>query len=134
MLIAVVMLFFMSYWLLSKVESRRWKARLEGKLDAFALSRLAGGAMADQLSCQIYREGAETVLFLLRPVGDAQSVSGHLLPWRQVCYWLRAAAGRVAHHALLGGASAAPNPSSSSFPAVFMYLMAFVLPVRCPLN
>ena len=29
MLIAVVMLFFMSYWLLSKVEARHWKAWLE---------------------------------------------------------------------------------------------------------
>ncbi len=38
MLIAVVMLFFMSYWLLSKVEARHWKARLEGKL-SHSLSR-----------------------------------------------------------------------------------------------
>lgn len=38
MLIAVVMLFFMSYWLLSKVEARHWKAWLEGKL-SHSLSR-----------------------------------------------------------------------------------------------
>ncbi len=61
MLIAVVMLFFMSYWLLSKVESRRWKARLEGKL-THSLSR--GSLVGLWLtSFAVYREGAETVLF-----------------------------------------------------------------------
>jgi high-affinity iron transporter len=77
MLIAVVMLFFMSYWLLSKVESRRWKAWLEGKL-THSLSRgsLVGLWLTSFLA--VYREGAETVLFYYALVGDAQSVSGHL--------------------------------------------------------
>ena len=76
-LIAVVMLFFMSYWLLSKVESRRWKAWLEGKL-THSLSRgsLVGLWLTSFLA--VYREGAETVLFYYALVGDAQSVSGHL--------------------------------------------------------
>ena len=32
MIFAVVMLFMMSYWLLSKVEAQNWKRYLEGKL------------------------------------------------------------------------------------------------------
>ncbi|WP_139500053.1 FTR1 family iron permease, partial [Escherichia coli] len=62
MLIAVVMLFFMSYWLLSKVEARHWKAWLEGKL-SHSLSRgsLVGLWLTSFLA--VYREGAETVLF-----------------------------------------------------------------------
>lgn len=77
MLIAVVMLFFMSYWLLSKVESRRWKAWLEGKL-THSLSRgsLVGLWLTSFLA--VYREGAETVLFYFALVGDAQGVSGLL--------------------------------------------------------
>ncbi|WP_227697885.1 MULTISPECIES: FTR1 family protein [unclassified Raoultella] len=77
MLIAVVMLFFMSYWLLSKVEARHWKAWLEGKL-SHSLSRgsLVGLWLTSFLA--VYREGAETVLFYAALLGDAQGVGGHL--------------------------------------------------------
>lgn len=77
MLIAVVMLFFMSYWLLSKVEARHWKAWLEGKL-SHSLSRgsLVGLWLTSFLA--VYREGAETVLFYAALIGDAQGVGGHL--------------------------------------------------------
>jgi high-affinity iron transporter len=77
MLIAVVMLFFMSYWLLSKVEARHWKAWLEGKL-SHSLSRgsLVGLWLTSFLA--VYREGAETVLFYYALIGDASTVSGHM--------------------------------------------------------
>ncbi len=77
MLIAVVMLFFMSYWLLSKVEARHWQAWLEGKL-SHSLSRnsLIGLWLTSFLA--VYREGAETVLFYYALFGDAQTLSGHL--------------------------------------------------------
>ncbi|MGS3450583.1 FTR1 family protein [Klebsiella electrica] len=77
MLIAVVMLFCMSYWLLSKVEARHWKAWLEGKL-SHSLSRgsLVGLWLTSFLA--VYREGAETVLFYYALIGDAQGLAGHL--------------------------------------------------------
>lgn len=77
MLIAVVMLFLMSYWLLSKVEARHWKAWLEGKL-SHSLSRgsLVGLWLTSFLA--VYREGAETVLFYYALIGDAQGLPGHL--------------------------------------------------------
>ncbi len=77
MLIAVVMLFCMSYWLLSKVEARHWKAWLEGKLN-HSLSRgsLVGLWLTSFLA--VYREGAETVLFYYALIGDAQGLPGHL--------------------------------------------------------
>ena len=77
MLIAVVMLFFMSYWLLSKVEARHWKAWLEGKL-SHSLSRgsLVGLWLTSFLA--VYREGAETVLFYYALIGDANDISGHM--------------------------------------------------------
>lgn len=77
MLIAVVMLFFMSYWLLSKVEARHWKAAGRQTV-SFPVARLPGRTMADQLPRAVYREGAETVLFYYALIGDANTVSGHM--------------------------------------------------------
>ncbi|WP_437891101.1 FTR1 family iron permease [Phytobacter sp. V91] len=77
MLIAVVMLFSMSYWLLSKVEARHWKAWLEGKL-SHSLTR--GSLVGLWLTCflAVYREGAETVLFYFALIGDAKDLAGHM--------------------------------------------------------
>jgi len=77
MMIAVVTLFCMSYWLLSKVEARQWKAYLEGKLTLSLTSgSLAGLWFTSFLA--VYREGAETVLFYAALVGDASNMAGHL--------------------------------------------------------
>ncbi|RLM23881.1 iron permease [Brenneria alni] len=77
MLIAVVMLFFMSYWLLSKVEARHWKAYLEGKLShSLSSGSMVGLWLTSFLA--VYREGAETVLFYYALVGDANNLAGHL--------------------------------------------------------
>jgi high-affinity iron transporter len=62
MLVAVVVLFFVSYWILSKVESDRWQAFIRGKVD----SAVHGGGRATLVGVAflvVYREGAETVLF-----------------------------------------------------------------------
>lgn len=72
MLIAVVVLFAMSYWLLSKVEARHWKAYLEGKISrSLSKGSLAGLWLTSFLA--VYREGAETVLFYFALFGDASS-------------------------------------------------------------
>ncbi len=77
MLIAVVMLFFMSYWLFSKTESRHWKAWLEGQFsDSLSRGSVIGLWLTSFLA--VYREGAETVLFYLALAGDARDTSGHL--------------------------------------------------------
>ncbi len=76
MLIAVVMLFCMSYWLLSRAEARHWQAWLEGKLS----HSLSSGSMTSLWLISflaVYREGAETVLFYAALAGDANSVSDH---------------------------------------------------------
>jgi high-affinity iron transporter len=72
MLIAVVMLFSMSYWLLSKVEAHHWKAYLQGKLsESLSKGSLIGLWLTSFLA--VYREGAETVLFYFALFGDAGS-------------------------------------------------------------
>ncbi|MDH3000242.1 iron permease [Chelonobacter oris] len=77
MMFAVVMLFMMSYWLLSKVEAEHWKLYLEGKLStALTTGSLVGLWLTSFLA--VYREGAETVLFYYALVGDIQSADGYL--------------------------------------------------------
>ncbi|MBR0572637.1 MULTISPECIES: FTR1 family iron permease [Pasteurellaceae] len=62
MLVAVVVLFFMSYWLLSKVEAHQWQLYLKNKLSSsLTKGSVIGLWLASFLA--IYREGAETVLF-----------------------------------------------------------------------
>ncbi|TNH04681.1 FTR1 family iron permease [Testudinibacter sp. TR-2022] len=77
MIFAVIMLFMMSYWLLSKVEAQNWKRYLEGKLStSLTTGSLIGLWLTSFLA--VYREGAETVLFYYALVGDIQSADGYL--------------------------------------------------------
>ncbi|SJN54890.1 Ferrous iron permease EfeU precursor [Vibrio ruber DSM 16370] len=74
MLIAVVVLFMMSYWLLSKVEATHWKQYLENKLSrSLTAGSIVGLWFASFLA--VYREGAETVLFYYALGADGSSDS-----------------------------------------------------------
>lgn len=123
MLIAVVMLFFMSYWLLSKVEARRWQAWLEGKL-SHSLSRgsLVGLWLTSFLA--VYREGAETVLFYAALFGDAQGVGGHLAIGGG--FIIGCAVLLVAWLVMRYSVVRLPLKPFFLFTGGFMYLMAFV--------
>jgi high-affinity iron transporter len=62
MLVAVGVLFFVSYWLLSKVEADKWTAFLKSRVQA-ALSSGSTLALASVAFLAVYREGVETILF-----------------------------------------------------------------------
>lgn len=62
MLVAVVVLFFVSYWLLSKVEGARWQKFISDKVNS-ALSNGSNFALAFVAFLAVFREGAETALF-----------------------------------------------------------------------
>lgn len=62
MLVSVVVLFSVSYWILSKVEARRWQEYIRERVGK-AMSRGGSLAMAGVAFLVVYREGAETVLF-----------------------------------------------------------------------
>jgi high-affinity iron transporter len=62
MLVAAGVLFFVSYWLLSKVEADKWTAFLKHRLQA-ALSSGSTLALASVAFLAVYREGVETILF-----------------------------------------------------------------------
>jgi high-affinity iron transporter len=70
MLLAAVVLFWVSYWLVSKAEADKWQRYIQGKVKV-ALSRGSGLALAGAAFLAVYREGVETVLFYQALVGSA---------------------------------------------------------------
>jgi high-affinity iron transporter len=62
MLVAVVVLFSVSYWLISKVEAAKWQRFIREKVNS-ALQHGGGKALALVAFLAVYREGAETALF-----------------------------------------------------------------------
>src|SRR5438445_5619715 len=62
MLLATVVLFYVSYWLLSKIEVAKWNAFVKGRMEE-ALSTGSGFALSSVAFLAVYREGFETILF-----------------------------------------------------------------------
>jgi high-affinity iron transporter len=62
MLLAVAVLFSVSYWLISKVEAAKWQKFIREKVSS-ALEHGGGKALAVVAFLAVYREGAETALF-----------------------------------------------------------------------
>lgn len=62
LLVAVAVLFSVSYWLISKVEAAKWQKFIREKVTS-ALEHGGGRALAFVAFLAVYREGAETALF-----------------------------------------------------------------------
>ncbi len=62
MLIAVIVLFSVSYWLISRVEAAKWQKFIREKVGV-ALEHGGGKALVLVAFLAVYREGAETALF-----------------------------------------------------------------------
>jgi high-affinity iron transporter len=62
LLVAVAVLFSVSYWLISKVEAAKWQQFIREKVTS-ALEHGGGKALALVAFLAVYREGAETALF-----------------------------------------------------------------------
>jgi high-affinity iron transporter len=62
MVVATVVLFYVSYWLLSKMEVAKWNHFVKSKVQD-ALTSGSGLALASAAFLAVYREGFETVLF-----------------------------------------------------------------------
>ena len=62
LLVAVAVLFSVSYWLISRVEAAKWQQFIREKVNT-ALTHGGGKALAFVAFLAVYREGAETALF-----------------------------------------------------------------------
>jgi high-affinity iron transporter len=71
-LTAAAVLFSVSFWLISKADSRRWMAYLKGRLEA-GLSRRRLLVLSGLAFLAVYREAAETVLFTQALLLEAES-------------------------------------------------------------
>ena len=70
MLLASLVLFSVSYWLISKAEAQKWVSYIQGKVgDSLSSNSLKALWFAAFLA--VYREGAETVLFYQALVSDS---------------------------------------------------------------
>ncbi len=80
MLIAAVVLFSASYWLISKSEARRWQEFVRTKLEG-ALSSRRRAALFVLAFLVVFREGFETVLFYEALLGRAAVGVGGSVVW-----------------------------------------------------
>jgi high-affinity iron transporter len=74
MLVAAVVLFSVSYWLISRVEARHWQEYIQGRLNR-ALGTGSSVALAGASFLAVYREGFETALFYRALSLNAASMS-----------------------------------------------------------
>jgi high-affinity iron transporter len=122
MLLAMVTLFYVSYWLLSKMEVAKWNRFVKGKVQA-ALTRGSALALASVAFLAVFREGFETVLFY-----KALAVSGGAGSWAPV------AGGIAIGSVVLAGVYVAINRFGVRLPlkplfgvtSALLYYMAFV--------
>lgn len=77
MLIAVAVLFSVSYWLISRVEAVKWQQFIKEKVTD-ALEHGGGKALALVSFLAVYREGAETALFYQALFNEGPHVAGPL--------------------------------------------------------
>ncbi len=80
MLVASATLFYVSYWLLSKMEVAKWNRFVRSRMEQ-ALTRGSALALASVAFLAVYREGFETVLFYKAlAVSGGASAAGTWLP------------------------------------------------------
>ncbi len=78
MLTATAVLFYVSYWLISKAEVGRWQRFIKGKIEA-SLSGKSVFALSSAAFLAVYREGAETILFYQALVsGSGEGGTAHI--------------------------------------------------------
>lgn len=73
MLLAVVVLFSVSYWLISRVEAAKWQKFIRERVSS-ALEHGGGKALALVAFLAVYREGAETALFYQALFNEGRNV------------------------------------------------------------
>lgn len=71
MLLATVVLFFVSNWMISKSETEAWKSYVEGKVQT-AVTTGSSIALGFAAFLAVFREGAETIIFYQAMLADAK--------------------------------------------------------------
>lgn len=72
MLIAVVVLFYVSNWMIAKAEADNWSRYIEGKVQS-SISKGSVYSLAFAAFLAVFREGAETILFYQALIAGTQT-------------------------------------------------------------
>ena len=121
-LLAAVVLFYVSYWLVSKADVKKWKEYVRSKTQG-ALTRRSGLTLAFVSFLAVYREAFETMLFYQALFYQTGSSTPH------VVYGLVAGVAVVFAIAFLMYRVTLRIPLKYffSFTSVFLYLLCFML-------
>ena len=124
MIVAVGVLFYVSYWLLSKMEVTKWTSYVKQRMQV-AVSGGSAFALASAAFLAVYREGFETVLFYKALFVEGGAIGDTIVP--------------VTAGIVVGGAALAlvyiainrwgvklPLKPFFGFTSAFLYYMAFV--------
>lgn len=121
-LIAAAVLFYVSYWLVSKIDVRVWKEYIRGRVEK-ALSRGSVFALASVSFFAVYREAFETVLFYQALWFQAENSQTQVI-WGMVA---GAALLIVLFFVIFKLALRIPLKYFFSLTSVFLYLLSFIL-------
>ncbi len=121
-LMAAVILFYVSYWLISKADVKKWKEYVRSKTQG-ALTRKSGLTLAFISFLAVYREAFETMLFYQALFYQTGSSAIHVI------YGLAAGVAVVFIIAFLMYRFTLRIPLKYffSFTSVFLYLLCFIL-------
>lgn len=122
-LLAAAVLFYVSYWLVSKSDAKQWKEYVKSKTEG-AVGGRSGLALVSVSFLAVYREAFETMLFYQALFYQAGESSG-----AQIVYGFVAGVAVVllAAFAMYRFALRIPLKYFFSFTSAFLYLLCFIL-------
>lgn len=121
MLLAAILLFYVSYWLLAKSQADRWSAFIRGKVEG-AISTGSVVTLGFTAFLAVYREGAETILFYQALLaGSGSQVDAVMLG-----FGLAAVALLILYLVMRVATVRVPIALFFSLTALFLFIMAFI--------
>lgn len=121
-LTAAAVLFYVSYWLITKIEVKKWKEYIHGKVEN-AVSRNSVIALASVSFFAVYREAFETVLFYQALWYQAENSQSAVI-WGIVAGALVLI---VLFYVVFKMALRIPLKYFFTFTSIFLYFLAFIL-------
>ena len=121
-LTAAAVLFYVSYWLITKIEVKKWKEYIQGKVEN-AVSRNSVIALASVSFFAVYREAFETVLFYQALWYQAENSHSAVI-WGIVA---GAAVLVVLFYVIFKLALRIPIKYFFTITSIFLYFLAFIL-------
>jgi len=121
-LTAAAVLFYVSYWLITKIEVKKWKEYIQGKVEN-AVSRNSVIALASVSFFAVYREAFETVLFYQALWYQSENAQSAVI-WGIV---VGAAILVALFYVIFKMALRIPLKYFFTFTSIFLYFLAFIL-------